>query len=231
MKKKLPCRVVSTQCIEAGADLDFDTVYRALAPLDSIIQAAGRCNRNGTLPGLGNVVVFCPEDEDYPEMWYENASKTVRRLYKDSPIDLHDPMEIRRYYKAIFSDLHDKPALKDAIEKQDYRTAAKEYQMIEKRENVQVIVPLIGQMELYHELKVVLEQGITPALMRKAAPITVSCFEDEKLGQIAKQIPFAKREEGMSPFYYLQEECYSPDMGLQIPDSLEINPLDSLPYD
>jgi CRISPR-associated endonuclease/helicase Cas3 len=71
--------LISTQCIEAGVDIDFPVVFRAMAPLDAIIQSAGRCNREGKLDE-GLVVVFDPEDESTPLGLYSESTRRTRGL-------------------------------------------------------------------------------------------------------------------------------------------------------
>jgi CRISPR-associated endonuclease/helicase Cas3 len=66
-----PVFLVSTQLIEAGVDIDFPCVFREMAPLESVIQAAGRCNREGLLPDCGGkVTVFRSEEGSTPGGWY-----------------------------------------------------------------------------------------------------------------------------------------------------------------
>lgn len=67
------CRVISTQLIEAGVDVDFPEVWRAIGPLDSIVQVAGRCNREGRR-ATGTVHVFQPADHKQPLGVYRSAS-------------------------------------------------------------------------------------------------------------------------------------------------------------
>ncbi len=64
LKKRLPFILVTTQCVEAGADLDFEVIFRDFAPFSSIAQAAGRANRNDLLPGPAEVIVFKLKRED-----------------------------------------------------------------------------------------------------------------------------------------------------------------------
>ena len=174
-----PCRLIATQCIEAGVDLDFPLLYRALAPLEAIIQAAGRCNRNGDTPG-GRVVVFVPdEDRLYPPgPYYQNAALKVKVLSCRHPIDCSSLAHVREYYELLYTYADgDDPELRNAIAREDFAAVASAYRLIQNN-GIPVIVPYEGEKVLYDEIRKELDSsGVTPQLLRKARPITVSSFD------------------------------------------------------
>ena len=91
LKDGKPCRLVSTSLIEAGVDVDFPTVLRAEAGLDSIAQAAGRCNREGRSERESSeVLVFLPENPDWappPELrQYAQSAREVLRQFEADPL-------------------------------------------------------------------------------------------------------------------------------------------------
>ncbi len=101
-----PCRVVSTQVIEAGVDVDFPAVYRAAAGLDSIAQAAGRCNREGVLmtedgqPRLGRVFVFDYDAKAFPtDPSISRAADCFRQVAPDHLSDLLSPQAVEHYFR------------------------------------------------------------------------------------------------------------------------------------
>jgi len=96
-----PCRVVSTQVIEAGVDLDFPVVFRAVAPLDSVIQTAGRCNREGRLD-RGEVHVFQPLDSGMPPGVYRQGAQITAGLATEG-LDLDDPETAIEYFRRWLS--------------------------------------------------------------------------------------------------------------------------------
>lgn len=84
IEKKQPVICVSTQLIEAGVDIDFGTVIRYMAGLDSIAQAAGRCNRNGKREKLGRVYIVNPEDENLDSLKdIKIGSGCAERFFRD----------------------------------------------------------------------------------------------------------------------------------------------------
>ncbi|MCJ8503093.1 CRISPR-associated helicase Cas3' [Desulfatitalea alkaliphila] len=101
LDKGRPCRVVSTQLIEAGVDVDFACVYRAISGIDSIAQAAGRCNRNGRNATAGPVYVFKPaEASDHGH--FRMAAQSARKLFDRYDGDLTTPQCVRDYFDDYF---------------------------------------------------------------------------------------------------------------------------------
>ena len=101
LKDGLPCRVISTSLIEAGVDVDFPAVYREMAGLDSIMQAAGRCNRNGRMDAAQSLVTIFTGETPAPKLFQKNIKAASEALKGDR--DPGDPESIRRYFSSLRS--------------------------------------------------------------------------------------------------------------------------------
>ena len=95
-----PCRVVSTSLIEAGVDLDFPTAWRQTAGLDSILQIAGRCNRNGKRNKDDSVVTIFDDGERIPRYIKQNTDAMA--LTRSTYNDVTSADAIRSYFNALF---------------------------------------------------------------------------------------------------------------------------------
>ena len=228
LNKNMPCRLVSTSCIEAGVDLDFLNMYRALAPLEAIVQCAGRCNRNGR--GKGEITIFIPDEEKlYPSKSYENAANKVLLLLSRHEIDICDPTHIREYYAELFADSnydHDRPRLVDAIANHDFESVETEYRFI-PQSGVNVLVPYSGESELFEELVSEAHNGgISPEWMKRAAAITVCCYREDKLRDLAEQcIMFYKGKKYDVPGWYIlhDKNFYDEKTGLHFSDDSSLD--------
>lgn len=208
----LPCRLVATQCVEAGVDLDFPVVFRALAPLDSLIQAAGRCNRNGG--GCdGRFIVFVPEEQGnrYPTPAYGAAADCVRTLMARHEIDPCDLQHIAEYYELLYSHTDgDKHDLREAITNEDFQAVQEQYRIIPNA-TVQVLVPYGEEMKLFREIRGELDEcGLSRALLRKAKAITVSTYDRNGAERLCERLYFRAPggERTATEFYILHDARY-----------------------
>jgi len=153
-----PLFVISTSLVEAGVDLDFPVVYRALAGLDSIAQAAGRCNREGKLFDLGKTVVFVPEKQ--PDYVVSAASLARSFLGKEKLKDIFQPETFRSYFSERFFQLGEASLdennilglLPPHLDNIYFRTAAERFRLIDDGWQRPLIVPFGEAPELVNRL-------------------------------------------------------------------------------
>lgn len=187
LKEGEPCRVVSTQVVEAGVDLDFPWVLRAVGPLDRIVQAAGRCNREGRLPGPGRVTIFRPADGGFPGGSYRVALDVAAR-YLNQGQDLHDPAVYRQYFREVYAqDTLDARSIQRLRKELDFPEVAERMRLIDATRSVFVRYP-----PCQDEVEALLSQarscrnGLPRELWRKVQPFLVS-LHDYQFRQFEQQ--------------------------------------------
>lgn len=166
-------RVIATQLVEAGVDIDFPVVFRQEAGLDSVLQAAGRCNREGRID-IGCTFVFSLSAENrLPFGSIKDANNARINLPDDS--DWFSPSVMQEYFKNLYSQkgTFDKNGIKNYLYKYNelcFEKASEAFKLIDD-DGVNVIVNWENSMDLVEQLKI---SGCTYSLMKQLAQFTVS---------------------------------------------------------
>ena len=174
LENKQPVRLVSTQVVEAGVDISFPLVMRDVGPLDAIIQAAGRCNRERESK-QGRVVIFKLKDGGCPPPPYETGRDIALDLLKRG-IDLHAPDAAQQYFEALYSDFPpDKYDIQQMRRRFDFEDVADAYRLIGDDTIPVVVDHGDGFAILENALDTISALGYMPLRVRRALqPYTVN---------------------------------------------------------
>ena len=221
--KASKCIVISTSLVEAGVDLDFVSVYRELAGVDSIIQAAGRCNRNGERGKEESIVhIFQWKDKERVPGQQQQIDTTKALLAEAFDISQLDT--ITEYFRRLYHIKGESLDMKKILEKfqnKDYSfaTVSREFNLIEENTVTVYINREPEAQALFQEIK---QKGLTKSLMRKAG---LYCVNVRKGDGKRKELFEEMYEAGMldpavadaQDFYMLtDEEQYQSDTGLKL---------------
>jgi CRISPR-associated helicase Cas3 len=227
------CIVVSTSLIEAGVDVDFPVVYRAMCGLDSIIQAAGRCNRERKKK-LSYVYVFDFADEDYkvnkstPYGNYLRQRQSITEILASKYEDVTRPEVIKEYFDMLFSnasvsELDKKSILKrlnEGFDKADFNfdfeDIAHDFRMIDDNNYSVIVMYNDDAVKKINEL----EYGYyTRDKLRSLQKCTVSLNINEY--NMLREIK-AVKELDKSIGILISKEDYSTEIGIKMPEELGI---------
>ena len=177
LKDKRPCLLISTQVVEAGVDLDFPAGYRALGPLDRIVQAAGRCNREGKSE-KGRVIIFKPAEGKVPLGEYKIAVDETARLLGRQNLDLHDPGIFEEYFHRLYQQGTDERNIQTLRRKLNFPEVAKEFRLI-KDDTTAVVIRYDD--EVNNRICEIQRRGVFARDYRALQPYTVSLRNHEFL--------------------------------------------------
>ncbi len=198
LKAGEPCRLIATQVIEAGVDVDFPLVMRAVGPLDRIVQAAGRANREGKMEHPGMVIVFHPADGHFPKGSYLVGSDITKRLLKNASADLHDLQlyqgYFHEYYGYPYLDYYD---IQETRKRFEYPLVAEKFRMIEDDSTAVIVKYPSFQSEDEHPVKELfdkIQRSSQREYLRALQPYTVNLLSHEfkkaeKQGLVREVVP------------------------------------------
>jgi len=178
LEGKEPIIVSSTQLIEAGVDMDFPTVYRELAPLESIIQSAGRCNREGKI-GVGDVYLFTLTESGQPSKEYRTWLEFANLLYKGNEEKLctHDFYEY--YYRELVKNYAhtDKYNITEDRKKLLFQTIAEKFKIIDSSSQTLFVCDYdSNSRQLYSQMKD--KEYLTKQERQKVSQYCVQVFDN-----------------------------------------------------
>lgn len=169
-----PCRVVSTQVVEAGVDLDFPVVLRAVGPLDRVIQAAGRCNREGRRP-TGRVIIFAPEAGGMPRGAYRAGTETfVAMLGKEGGVDLSQLDVVTDYFRQLYQAAElDGFGIQELRRQLNYPEVARRFRLI--ADDTEQMIVRYGDIETVNGyIQAIRHGGLSRRLLRLLQPYMVA---------------------------------------------------------
>lgn len=212
------CILIATSLVEAGVDLDFQNVYRQLAGIDSVIQAAGRCNREGKRAiEESHTYIFQMEDEvkvPGQEQQIDTAKQIIRKFN-----DISMPEAIQEYFARLYGfkgEGLDKKKILERFKKGrfPFATVGKEVKLIEQDTKTIFIAREERAKEILEEIRY---KGATKALMREAGQYCVDVYDNIFQKIYAAGMLMEVSEELKDEFFLLQDtDNYSEETGLKI---------------